>query len=83
MLNRLSQEPDIICITETKLNELVPDSDQSSSKAAGQDPNIIKLPGYKFYHTVSTTNAGGAGLYVSNKCKYKIRHDLDLCIDDM
>ena len=67
MLDRLDREPDIICITETKLNEnMIPGADQS----VHSNPNIINLPGYKFYHTISTTNAGGAGLYVSNMCSY-------------
>ena len=56
-----------------------PPPQQSQSVQSNQ--NVIKLPGYKFFHTVSTTNAGGAGLYVSNMCSYKVRNDLNLCID--
>ena len=75
MLDRLDRKPDIICITETKLNEnIVSDPDHS-------DPKVINLPNYKFYHTISTTNAGGAGLYVANICTYKVRNDLNICID--
>ena len=45
MLDRLDQEPDIICITETRLNEsITPNSDQSVQS----DPKVIQLPGYKF-----------------------------------
>ena len=77
MLRRLDREPDIICITETKLNESIKSNlDQSNNKT-----NVIKLPGYEFYHTISTTNAGGAGLYVSGMCSYKVRDDLNICID--
>ena len=43
--------------------------------------DAIKLPGFEFYHTVSTTSAGGAGLYVSDMCEHKIRNDLDIKID--
>ena len=78
MLDRLDHKPDIICITETKLNENIsPGLDDT----ALNNPNLINLQGYKFYHTISTTNAGGAGLYVSNMCSYKVRNDLNLCID--
>ena len=52
MLDRLDRAPDIICITETKLNEnIIPSSDQSVQV----NQNVINLPGYKFFHTVSTT----------------------------
>ena len=72
----------MICITETKLNEtIVPDSNADESNVQKYDPNTIKLQGYKFFHTVSTTSAGGAGLYVSNQCEYKVRNDLDIKID--
>ena len=82
LLNRLDRKPDVICITETKLNEaIVSDSNNIVGNLPGYDPNSIKLSGYKFYHTVSTISAGGAGLYVSDMCEYKIRNDLDIKID--
>ena len=55
MLGSLEVKPDLIGITETKLNKI------STSN--------IDLPSYTFYHINSATNAGGAGLYVtSNLC---------------
>ena len=82
MLNRLVRKPDVICITETKLKEtIVSESDAINDNLSSDDSNSIKISGYEFYHTVSTTNAGGAGLYVSDMCEYKIRNDLDLRID--
>ena len=49
--------PDVICLTETriKLHPLL---------------NIL-LPNYTFFHTDSTTNAGGVGIYVLNKFQVK------------
>ena len=82
MLYRLDRKPDVICITETKLKkDNVVISDTNETNLPGYDVNAIKLPGYEFYHTVSTTSAGGAGLYVSDMCDYKIRNDLDIQID--
>ena len=82
MLNRLDRKPDVICITETKLREtIMSDSDKNEVNLPVNELDAIKLPGYEFYHTISTTNAGGAGLYVSNMCEHKIRNDLDIKID--
>ena len=78
MLDHLDRKPDIICITETKLNENVA---SDLDDIVLHDSNVINITGYKFYHTLSTTNAGGAGLYVSNMCSYKVRNDLNICID--
>ena len=49
--------PDVICLTETriKLHLLL----------------NISLPNYTFFHTDSTTNAGGVGIYVLNKFQVK------------
>ena len=48
---------DVICLTETriKLHPLL----------------NISLPNYTFFHTDSTTNAGGVGIYVLNKFQVK------------
>ena len=68
MLGSLEVKPDVIGITETKLNEL------STSN--------IDLPSYTFYHTNSATNAGGAGLYVANNLcvipRPEIKFDMNL-----
>ena len=49
--------PDVICLTKTqiKLHPLL----------------NISLPNYTFFHTDSTTNAGGVGIYVLNKFQVK------------
>ena len=49
--------PDVICLTEIriKLHPLL----------------NISLPNYTFFHTDSTTNAGGVGIYVLNKFQLK------------
>ena len=49
--------PDVIRLTETriKLHPLL----------------HISLPNYTFFHTDSTTNAGGVGIYVLNKFQVK------------
>ena len=49
--------PDVICLTETriKLHPLL----------------NISLPNYTFFHTDSTSNAGGVGIYVLNKFQVK------------
>ena len=47
----LSSKPDVIAITETKLNV--------------NTIHNIDIPGYNFYHVNSATPAGGAGIYVN------------------
>ena len=56
--------PDVLCITETKMNN-------------STDVDLMQLPGYKFIHNNSLSNAGGAGIYYSEKCKVIYRSDLD------
>ena len=57
--------PDIIAISETKLNN-------------NSNYNDIQLPGYTFVNKNSLTQAGGVGIYVKISLIYKIRSDLDL-----
>ena len=59
---RLNHSFDVIGISETRLN----------STLSGN----ISLPGYSFIHTPSASNAGGVGLYISNRCTFKPRTDL-------
>ena len=49
--------PDVICITETRI-KLHPVLN-------------ISLPNYTFFHTDSTTNAGGVGINVLNRFQVK------------
>ena len=48
MIYTLSSKPDIIAVTETKLNV--------------NTIHNIEIPGYNFYHVDSATAAGGAGV---------------------
>ena len=57
--------PDIIAISETKLNN-------------NSNYNNIQLPGYTFVNKNSLTQAGGVGKYVKTNLIYKIISDLDL-----
>ena len=55
--------PDILTITETKLND---------------SKSIPELEGYKYKHVDSTTDAGGVGIYLSNNLSFTVRNDLSL-----
>jgi len=63
----LDNYPDVICITETKLNEK---SDLSS----------IQIPDYTFIHNNSKTAAGGSGIYINDRLSYTLRNDLNINI---
>ena len=58
----LEKPPDILAISETKLNS--------------RSIINIDIPQYHFFHTDSETAAGGAGLYISNKLKAIPRADI-------
>ena len=60
----LDRRPNIIAISETRLNE--------------NSVSNIELPHYYFFHHDSPTAAGGAGLYVSKNLKSIPRPDLQL-----
>ena len=65
LLSLLSKSPDVLAVTETKLNET----------------NItnIDIAGYNFFHTDSKMAAGGAGIYIFAKhCKVNSRKDLEI-----
>ena len=55
--------PDIIAISETKLNE-------RSNLAQ------IQLPGYNFSHTDSLTRTGGVGIYANSKIRCSVKAEL-------
>lgn len=59
---RLQHNFDVIGISETRLNHVSSDN--------------ICLPGYAFLHTPSDSNAGGVGIYISNKHTFKPRPDI-------
>ena len=64
LLNELNFFPEIINITETKLNP--------------QKTIDINICNYDFIHNNSPTNVGGVGLHVKHCLKYNIRNDLNL-----
>ena len=68
LLYCLSDTPDVIGITETKLNE--------------NTVTDVEIRGYKLFHDDSPTTAGGAALYISESLapteRPDIRFDLDL-----
>ena len=49
-LNKFSHLPDIICVSETRTNEV--------------NVKNINIPGYNFFFNNSSTRAGGAGIYI-------------------
>ena len=61
-LYSLDKKPDILAISETKLNS--------------RSNNNIDIPQYRFFHTDSETVAGGAALYISNNLKIIPRADI-------
>ena len=62
LIYTLSNRPDILAVTETRLN----------------NNTIVntQIPGYNFYHQDSPTAAGGAGIYISQTLKSSIRTDI-------
>ena len=67
-VSQLKNSPDIIAITETKLNK---------SKICFN----IDLTGYKFIHSDSCTKAGGVGFYIKSSLPYIVRTDIDLNLE--
>ena len=56
----------------------------SEIKASVDAPIIdnIKIPGYKFHHTLSTSAAAGVGIYVKSGLKANKRNELSFTNDD-
>ena len=67
ILSTVKTMPDIIAITESKINE------NTSAN--------LNIPGYAFVNVNSKTQAGGVGLYLSNDLKFSRRSDLDISGD--
>jgi len=65
----LDHKPDIMGITETKLNE--------------NSISNVNLEYYNFFHTDSTTNAGGAALYIADNLKASPRADIQFSINSV
>ena len=62
LLCSLDFKLDLLGITETKLGE--------------KSISNVNIKGYKFFHTDSPTNAGGAALYIANTLKAVPRPDI-------
>ena len=67
ILVTFKKAPDIIAISETKLND--------------NHLSNISIPGYSFVNTNSKTSAGGVGLYLAGELNFIRRHDLELPAD--
>ena len=76
IFKRLNNKPHVICITETRLQNVSDDSKQISSS----DHDKISLPGYDFFYSNSRTKAGGCGIYILNEISKTIRNDLEINI---
>ena len=59
--------PDVIGVTETKLNSNSPQP---------------KIKGYKFENVNFTSSTGGVGIFIANQINYMLREDLILNIND-
>ena len=69
LIYSIQVKPDILAISETKLNE----------------NNVVNvdITSYNFFHTDSSTNAGGAAIYVNRDIKAIARPDIKLPLDDV
>ena len=67
MLISVKGLPDIIAISETKLNE--------------NTSTNLHIPGYLFMRTDSKSQAGGVGLYISDQLVFSRRRDFDISQD--
>ena len=67
MIYTLSSKPDVLAVTETKLNE--------------KTVSNVDISGYNFYHVDSLTAAGGAGIYVNRNLKTIDRSDIKLSME--
>ena len=66
----LSHPFDVIGITETRLNSI--------------DPLVnIEIPGYTFIHTPTTTQCGGAGIYIKTCYEFEVKEDLSKSISNV
>lgn len=67
LIRELASTPDIIAITETKLNS--------------SNENQVNLKNFNFINVNSKTRAGGVGCYLNKNIVYKIRNDIDFKTD--
>ena len=68
ILDSFKEQPSVIAISETKLKE--------------DNIHNLSILGYNFVSTHSLSNAGGVGIYISEKIKFIRRQDLDFISQD-
>ena len=73
---------DLIGITETKL-QILNESKNPNTNSETENNSLFSLniPGFEFEHTPTNSAFGGAGLYISHKCEYKRRLDIEFNIE--
>ena len=62
IFNDFDKSLDIICFSETKLEEPEPSDSNNPTEDLNFDIEQVQLPGYDFVHNPSKTNAGGTGI---------------------
>ena len=68
LLFEISSLPDLIAITETKLNSFT--------------AHLASIEHYNFSYVNSMSNAGGVGIYIKKDLKYNVRTDIKIDYDD-
>ena len=66
-LSLLNHPFNVICITETRLNEEKPLAN-------------ISIDGYEFVHTPTKTQCGGAAIFIKTGIEYEILNNLNLSL---
>ena len=69
ILDSMDSQPDILGITETKLNE--------------SSVNNLDLKNYTLFRTDSKTNEGGTALYIANSLQAVLRYDIGFDMDQV
>ena len=63
LIKSIPNYPDIIAISETRLNKT-------------SDLQLVNIPGYKFFNNNSLSLAGGVGIYVKTNIAFTFRSDI-------
>ena len=67
-LHRLNCCPDILAVSETKLNK--------------NNVNLVSIENYSIVYSNSSSNAGGVAIYILNDLKFTRREDLEFNCSD-
>ena len=76
VFNEFDKPLDIICFSETKLEDPEPSDSNNPTEDLNFDIEQVQLPGYDFVQNPSKTNAGGTGIYISQLYSKVKRSDL-------